>query len=136
MKKYLGTMICVILILTVVACSRKDISNLTYSGQSMEWEATAEYNGGGSCEYIIRYLGNDSKPFKFNFKIEFISGNAGGGVGQYSDLINKIGGLPLKFEDDLIIGDIKKYRNKNDLYIQIDWNNKTETINLNRDDVS
>jgi hypothetical protein len=136
LKKYLGIMICVILSLTMVACSKKDITTLTYSGQSIEWEATAEYNAGRGCEYIIRYLGNDSKPLKFNYKIEFISGYAGGGYGQYSDTVDKIGGWPLKFENESIIGNINKHRNKKDLYIQIDWNNKTETINLKRDDVA
>lgn len=134
LKKYLGVIICVILVLTAVSCSNKHITNLTYSGEAIEWEAKAEYNPGGNYYYTIKYLGNDKKTFKFNFNIEYLSGNISGGVGEYSDLVNKVGGLTLKFENDLINGDIKKYGNKNDLYIQIDWDNKTETINLKKDD--
>ena len=136
LKKYLEIIVCVILVLTIGACSHKEITKLTYSGEATQWEAKAEYNADGNYKYTIKYLGNDKKTFKFNFKIEYISGNTSGGAGEYSYLLNKSGGLTLKVENDLINGDIKKYGSKNNLYIQIDWDNKTETINLKKDDIS
>lgn len=134
MKKYFSIIIFIIIIITTVSCNRKDITKLTYSGKGTEWETKIEYSTKGNYKCTIKYLGNDKKPLDFKFKTEYISGNISSGTGQYSDICDKTGGMTIEMKnDDVVNGNIKKYGNKNNLYIEFCWDNKTEKINLKKE---
>ncbi|MBZ9623748.1 hypothetical protein G9F71_012910 [Clostridium sp. FP2] len=131
MKKFIGIIIYTILVLTTVACNSNNTNKLVYAGKGNEWEASVEYNTGGTCKTLIKYLGNDKKPMEIKFVTEWISGNTSNGIGEYTESHDKVGGLIIQTDnDDKINGNIKKYKNKDSLKVEIEWNNKKEQIVL------
>ena len=131
MKKIIGIIICTILVLTTVACNGNNTNKLIYAGKGNEWESSVEYNTGGTCKTIIKYLGNDKKTMEIKFVTEWISGNTSSGIGKYTENHDKVSGLIIQtVNDDKINGNIKKYKNKDSLKIEIEWNNKKEQIVL------
>ncbi|MBU3146665.1 hypothetical protein [Clostridium sp. CF012] len=131
MKKIIGIIICTILVFTTVACNSNNKNKLVYVGKGNEWEASVEFNTGGICKTGIKYVGNDKKPMEIKFITEWISGNTSGGVGEYTETHDKVGGLIIQTDnDDKINGNIKKYKNKDSLKVEIEWNNKKEQIDL------
>jgi hypothetical protein len=131
LKKIIGIIICAILVFTTVGCNSSNTKKIIYEGIGNEWQATVEFNTGGICKTVIKYLGNDEKPLKFKFTTEWLSGNISGGEGEYSENLDKAGGLTIQTDnDDTINGNIKKY--KNSLKIELQWNNKKEQINLTK----
>lgn len=137
MKKFIGIIICTILVFTAVACNSNNTDKLVYGGKGNEWEASVEFNTGGICKTVIKYLGNDKKPMEIKFITEWVSGNTSGGVGEYTETLDKVGGLIIQTDnDDKINGNIKKYKNKNSLKIEIEWNNKKEQFDLTKQTAS
>ena len=134
MKKIIGVIICTILVFTAVACNRNNTDKLIYAGKGIEWESTVEFNTGGICKTVIKYLGNDKKPIEIKFTIESLSGNTSTGIGEYTENHDKVGALIIQTDnDDKINGNIKKYKNKGVLKVEIQWNNKREQIDLIKD---
>ena len=133
LKKIIGIILCAILAFTSVGCNSSNSKTIVYEGIGNEWQATVEFNTGGICKTVIKYLGNDEKPLKLKFTTEWLSGNTSNGVGEYNETLDKAGGLTIQTDnDDAINGNIKKYGNKESLKIEIEWNNKQEKINLKR----
>lgn len=131
LKKIIGIIICTILVFTAVACNSNNTDTLIYVGKGTEWESTVEFNTGGICKTVITYLGNEKKPIEIKYITEWLSGNKSSGVSQYTEKIDNIGGLTIQTDnDDKINGNIKKYKDKDSLKIEIEWNNKKEQINL------
>ncbi|MGH4118014.1 hypothetical protein [Clostridium sp.] len=121
MKKIIGIIICTILVFTTVACNSNNTKKLVYVGKGNEWEASIEFNTGGICKQVIKYLGNDKKTIEIKFKTEWISGNIADGVGEYTETHDEIGGFIIQTDnDDKMNGNIKKYKNKGSLKEQID----------------
>ena len=134
LKKIIGIIICTILVFTTVACNSNNTNKLVYVGKGNEWEASIEFNTGGICKQVIKYLGNDKKPIEIKFTIESLSGNTSTGIGEYTENHDKVGGLIIQTDnDDKINGNIKKYKNKDSLKVEIEWNNKKEQINLTKE---
>jgi hypothetical protein len=137
MKKIIGIIICTILLLTTVACSSNNTNKLSYAGKGSEWEATVEFNTGETCKTVIKYLGNDKKPMEVKFTTEWLSGNTSHGISQYTENLDKVGGITVQTDnDDTVNGNIKKYKNKDSLKIEIEWNNKKEQIDLTKETAS
>lgn len=137
LKKIIVIIICTILVFITVACNINNTNKLVYIGKGNEWEASIEFNTGGICKQVIKYLGNDKKPMEIKFKTEWISGNTAGGVGEYTETHDKIDGLIIQTDnDDKLNGNIKKYKNKDSLKVQIEWNNKKEQIDLTKETAS
>jgi hypothetical protein len=130
LKRYFILAICIILVFTTAACG-KGVTKLVYAEKGVEWYASVEYNTGRVYKFVIKYLGNEKMPIDVKFKIEHLSGNTSGGVGIYTETIDKLGGLTIETKnDDISSGNIRKYGDKDNLSIEIEWNNKTEQIKL------
>jgi hypothetical protein len=137
LKKIIGIILCAILVFTSVGCNSRNTKRIVYEGIGNEWQATVEFNTGGICKTVIKYLGNDEKPLKLKFTTEWLSGNISSGVGEYNENLDKGGGLTIQTDnDDDINGNIKKYGNKDSLKIEIEWNNKKELVDLIKKTVS
>jgi uncharacterized lipoprotein YehR (DUF1307 family) len=137
LKKIISILVCTVLIFTIVGCNNKNKNKLIYSGNGNEWQATIEFNTGGTSKTVMKYLGTDKKPMKIKFKPEWLSGNTSEGIGEYTENAHKNGGLTVKFDnDDIINGNIEKYKNKDILKIEIEWNDKKEKIDLKKQSTS
>ncbi len=134
MKRYLSIFMLAVMIFIITGCTREDITKATYHGQSFHWESTMIFDEEGKQSLNIKYLGQEQLPIEVSFNAEFLSGNGSGGYVEYGELANEVFG-GFTFEDDYdkkIHGDVSKYRNKDSLKVIIKWNDKEETIVLNK----
>lgn len=136
MKRYLSVFVLAIIVFIITGCTGDDITKVTYHGKSFNWESTMIFDEEDKQSLNIKYLGQEQLPIDVSFSAEFLSGNGSGGCVEYGELANEVFG-GFTFEDDYdkkIHGDVSKYRNKDSLKVIIKWNDKEETIVLNKVD--
>lgn len=117
----------------MIGCSNDKVTKMVYQGESLDWESTMNFGEDDKFMVNIKYIGEEELPLYVTFNIEYLSGNTSGGVMEYGELTEKIGGFTLEEDyDKEVHGDISKYKNRDKLNIVMKWNDKEETIELKK----
>lgn len=117
----------------MIGCSDDKVTKMVYQGESLNWESTMNFGEDDKFMVNIKYIGEEELHLYVTFNIEYLSGNTSGGVIEYGELTEKIGGFTLEEDyDKEVHGDILKYKNRDKLDIVMKWNDKEETIELKK----
>ena len=117
----------------MIVCSNDKVTKMVYQGESLNWESTMKFEEDHKFMVNIKYIGEEELPLYVTFNIEYLGGNTSGGVIEYGELTEKIGGFTLEEDyDKEVHGDILKYKNRDKLDIVMKWNDKEETIELKK----
>lgn len=129
MKKYFLVFTVILICIIMIGCSNDKVTKMVYQGKSLNWE----FGEDDKFMVNIKYIGEEELPLYVTFNIEYLSGNTSGGVKEYGELTEKIGGFTLEENyDKEVHGDISKYKNRDKLNIVMKWNDKEETIELKK----
>ncbi|XZI53867.1 hypothetical protein ACSW9K_10615 [Clostridium perfringens] len=129
MKKYFLVFTVILICIIMIGCSNDKVTKMVYQGESLNWE----FGEDDKFMVNIKYIGEEELPLYVTFNIEYLSGNTSGGVKEYGELTEKIGGFTLEDNyDKEVHGDISKYKNRDKLNIVMKWNDKEETIELKK----
>ncbi|WP_274292851.1 hypothetical protein [Clostridium perfringens] len=133
MKKYSLVFTVILMCIIMIGCSNDKVTKMVYQGESLNWESTMNFGEDHKFMVNIKYIGEEELPLYVTFNIEYLSGNTSGGVMEYGELTEKIGGFTLEEDyDKEVHGDISKYKNRDKLNIVMKWNDKEETIELKK----
>ncbi|EHK2388075.1 hypothetical protein QTJ04_07980 [Clostridium perfringens] len=133
MKKYFLVFTVILICIIMIGCSNDKVTKMVYQGESLNWESTMNFGEDDKFMVNIKYIGEEELPLYVTFNIEYLSGNTSGGVKEYGELTEKIGGFTLEENyDKEVHGDISKYKNRDKLNIVMKWNDKEETIELKK----
>ncbi|MDK0570880.1 hypothetical protein P6O23_07890 [Clostridium perfringens] len=133
MKKYSLVFTVILICIIMIGFSNDKVTKMVYQGESLNWESTMNFGEDDKFMVNIKYIGEGELPLYVTFNIEYLSGNTSGGVMEYGELTEKIGGFTLEEDyDKEVHGDILKYKNRDKLNIVMKWNDKEETIELKK----
>ncbi|MCX0416336.1 hypothetical protein ACSW86_04925 [Clostridium perfringens] len=133
MKKYSLVFTVILICIIMIGFSNDKVTKMVYQGESLNWESTMNFGEDDKFMVNIKYIGEGELPLYVTFNIEYLSGNTSGGVMEYGELTEKIGGFTLEEDyDKEVHGDILKYKNRDKLDIVMKWNDKEETIELKK----
>lgn len=133
MKKYSLVFTVILICIIMIGCSDDKVTKMVYQGESLNWESTMNFGEDDKFMVNIKYIGEEELHLYVTFNIEYLSGNTSGGVIEYGELTEKIGGFTLEEDyDKEVHGDILKYKNRDKLDIVMKWNDKEETIELKK----
>ncbi|MDZ5253829.1 hypothetical protein [Clostridium sp. LIBA-8841] len=133
MRKYFIIFIVVVLCIIIIGCNGKKVREVSYEGENLHWESIMKFDEDDKFMVNIKYIGEEELPLEVTFNIEYLSGNTSGGVLEYGELSEKLGGFTLEDDyDKNLYGDISKYKNKDKLNVIMKWNNQEEIIELSK----
>lgn len=132
-RKYFIAIVVFMLCILMIWCNSKNIRQVSYKGETLHWKSIIKFDEDDKFMVNIKYIGDEELPLDVTFDIEYLSGNTSGGVLNYGELSEKIGGFTLEEDyDKAIYGEVSQHRNKDKLKIIMKWNDKKEVIELNR----
>lgn len=132
-RKYFIAIVVFMLCIFMIWCNSKNIRQVSYKGETLHWKSIIKFDEDDKFMVNIKYIGDEELPLDVTFDIEYLSGNTSGGVLNYGELSEKIGGFTLEEDyDKAIYGEVSQHRNKDKLKIIMKWNDKKEVIELNR----